>query len=83
MEPREELRHLEEDRLAAARAVWEDLAVRARRLHCPEHFVQPWKIVVIGDTSERLRLDIYGCCSRLQVVVTEMIRSDPRTGGPS
>jgi hypothetical protein len=73
----------EEDRLAAARALWEDLAVRARGLHCPDHFVQPWRVVVIGDSSEKLRLNIYGCCPKLQVVITEMIRSDPRSSGPS
>lgn len=83
MESRDKHEQLEEARLAAARALWEDLAVRARGLHCPEHFVQPWRVVVIGDTSERLRLNIYGCCPKLQVVVTDMIRSDPRTASPS
>jgi hypothetical protein len=73
----------EEDRLAAARALWEDLAVRARGLHCPDHFVQPWRVVVIGDSTEKLRLNIYGCCPKLQVVITEMIRSDPRSSGPT
>jgi len=73
----------EQDRLAAARALWEDLAIRARGLHCPNHFVQPWRVVVIGDSSEKLRLNIYGCCAELQVVITEMIRSDPRSSGPN
>ena len=67
---------------ASARAVWEDLAVRARLLHCPEHFVAPWRIVVLGDTREDLRLQIYGCCARLQVVVSEMIAADPRIWAP-
>jgi len=67
--------------MAAARAVWEDLAARARLLHCPEHYVEPWRVVVIGDTPDKLRLHISGCCSGLQVVVTELIRSDPRVSG--
>ena len=67
---------------AAAHALWEDLAVRARLLHCPEHFVSPWRVVVIGETRETMRLQLYGCCPRLQLVVGEMIRSDPRISGP-
>ena len=68
--------------LATARALWDDLAVKARLLHCPEHIVQPWRVVVIGDTREALRLQIYGCCDRLQLVISEMIRADPRISGP-
>lgn len=67
----------------AARVIWNELAARARGLHCPEHFVEPWRVVVIGDQPEKLRLQIYGCCPRLQDVVGEMIRSDPRISGPA
>jgi len=67
---------------AAARALWEDLAARARALHCPEHFVSPWRVVVIGDARETMRLQLYGCCARLQDVVGDMIRADPRISGP-
>lgn|GEM_PF-4179645 len=66
----------------AARALWEDLARQARGLHCPDHFVEPWRVAVIGDTPEKYRLYISGCCSQLQVVVNEMINSDPRIAGP-
>jgi hypothetical protein len=83
LQSKDDRKQREADRLAAAQALWEDLAVRARGLHCPEHFVQPWRVVVIGETAERLRLNIYGCCPKLQVVVSEMIRSDPRTSGPA
>ena len=83
MQSKDDRKQREAERLAAARVVWEDLAVRARGLHCPEHFVQPWRVVVIGEASERLRLNIYGCCPKLQVVVSDMIRSDPRTSGPA
>ena len=83
MQSKDDQAQREKDRLAAARALWEDLAIRARGLHCPEHFVQPWRVVVIGDTTEKLRLNIYGCCPKLQVVITEMIRSDPRRSGPT
>jgi hypothetical protein len=75
-------RHHEQGELDAARAVWDELAARARSLHCPEHFVEPWRVVVIGDRPDRLRLQIYGCCARLQAVVNEMIGSDPRVSGP-
>lgn len=66
-----------------ASAVWAELAARARGLHCPEHFVEPWRVVVIGETPDRLRLQIYGCCARLQDVVNELISSDPRLSGPA
>lgn len=68
--------------LAAARALWEDLAVKARGIHCPEHLVGPWRVVVSGETREALRLQIYGCCEKLGQVVTEMVRADPRISGP-
>jgi hypothetical protein len=64
-----------------ARAVWDELAARARGLHCPQHFVEPWRVVVIGDSPQRYRLQIYGCCPRLQVVVTQMLKADPRING--
>jgi hypothetical protein len=67
---------------AAARAIWEDLAVRARTVHCPTHFVQPWRIDVIGDTPGRMRLNVSGCCPQLGEAVTALIRTDPRVGGP-
>ncbi len=72
----------DQQQIEAARAVWNDLAARARGLHCPTHFVEPWRVVVIGDTPARLRLQIYGCCPRLQDVVNELIASDPRISGP-
>lgn len=64
------------------RAVWEDLAVRARSLHCPTHVISPWRVVVIGEEPKGYRLQIYGCCEQLQTVVSQMIRSDPRISGP-
>ena len=69
--------------MAAARAIWEDIARRAHSVHCPEHFVAPWRVVVIGDTPDRLRLQIYGCCEKLQLVVTDLIKADPRVSRPS
>lgn len=66
----------------AARALWEELAVRARSVHCPEHFVLPWRVSVLGDAPARYRLYVSGCCARLGDAVNEMIRSDPRTSGP-
>ncbi len=69
--------------MAAARALWDDLAQGARRLHCPEHFVAPWRVVVTGDTRNALRLQLYGCCDKLEVVVSAMLRADPRISRPS
>lgn len=69
--------------IESARAIWDDLAARARSLHCPAHFVEPWRVVVIGESPARMRLQIYGCCSRLQEVVNELIASDPRVSGPA
>lgn len=71
----------DQQRIAAAREVWNDLAARARGLHCPTHYVEPWRVVVIGDTPASMRLQIYGCCAGLQDVVSELIRSDPRVSG--
>ncbi|CAN5582199.1 hypothetical protein BH23CHL8_BH23CHL8_16260 [soil metagenome] len=71
------------DAMLSARTLWEDLAVKARGLHCPEHFVGPWRVVVIGETRDTLRLQVYGCCGRLGQAVTEMIREDPRVPGRS
>ncbi len=67
--------------LEAARATWESLAAQARGLHCPVHYMPPWRVAVIGDTPAKLRLQISGCCSNLQVVVNEMIGKDPRITG--
>ena len=66
-----------------AKAVWEDLAAKARGLHCPEHFVEPWRVVVSGSSAGNYRLQIYGCCSQLQTVVSALIKADPRIGGPA
>lgn len=68
--------------LDAARAVWEDVAVRARAVHCPVHFALPWRVDVIGTEPSRLRLNVSGCCPRLGEAVTALVRSDPRLGGP-
>jgi hypothetical protein len=64
-------------RTAAARAMWEDLATRARALHCPDHYAQPWRVSVLGETPDTFRLYVSGCCPRLGDAVTEMIRQDP------
>lgn len=68
----------EQRRAAATRAIWEELAVQARTVHCPEHYVQPWRITVLGDTPEKYRLYVSGCCPGIGDAVTEMIRRDPR-----
>lgn len=68
----------EQPRTAAARAMWDDLALQARTLHCPDHYAQPWRVTVLGDTPEKFRLYISGCCPRIGDTVTEMIRQDPR-----
>jgi hypothetical protein len=82
VDDRDEQKRRDAAQLAAARALWEDLAAMARGLHCPEHFVGPWRVVVTGERPETLNLQIYGCCQRLGVVVAEMIRADPRVSGP-
>jgi hypothetical protein len=66
----------------ARRAIWEDVAVRARLLHCPDHYVAPWRVVVTGETRETLDLQIYGCCAKLGVLVGQLVRADPRLSGP-
>jgi hypothetical protein len=68
--------------MAAARGLWEELAVRARLVHCPDHFTQPWRVMVLGDTPAKLRLYVSGCCPRLGEAVNQMIRSEPRISGP-
>lgn len=70
----------DQDRAAAeaARATWEDLAARARVLHCPDHYVGPWRVNVIGDTPDKFRLYVSGCCPKIGQVVDEMVRRDPR-----
>lgn len=72
----------DEVRAANARALWEDLARRARGVHCPEHYVEPWRVTVIGERAETYRLYISGCCSRLGQAVDQMVRTDPRIAGP-
>lgn len=61
---------------AQLEALWEDLATKARRVHCPEHFVEPWRVHVIG-TPPRLKLDISGCCPRIGRAINDMIAADP------
>jgi hypothetical protein len=73
----------EAELMRARRALWEDLASRARGLSCPAHFVGPWRVVVIGETRESMRLQVYGCCERIGQAVTAMVRSDPRVALPS
>jgi hypothetical protein len=79
---RDEQKRRDAAALASARTTWDDLAARARGLHCPEHIVGPWRVVVIGDRPETLNLQIYGCCPRLGAVVAQMIEADPRVSGP-
>jgi hypothetical protein len=69
--------------LRERRALWEDLASKARGLNCPAHFVGPWRVVVIGESRESMRLQVYGCCERIGQAVTAMVRSDPRVAHPS
>lgn len=61
---------------AQLEALWEDLATKARAVHCPEHFVGPWRVHVIG-TPPRLKLDIAGCCPRIGRAINQMIADDP------
>ena len=68
--------------MATARSLWEELAVRARLVHCPDHYTQPWRVLVLGDTPDKLRLSVSGCCARLGDAVNEMIRAEPRISGP-
>jgi hypothetical protein len=66
----------DEDRDAQLEALWEDLARKARGVHCPEHFVEPWRVRVIGRPP-RLKLDLSGCCAKIGRAVNEMIAADP------
>jgi hypothetical protein len=83
VDPSQDPRQSQTNELAAARALWDDLAVKARAIHCPDHMVGPWRIVVTGETRESMKLQVYGCCPRLGQAVTGMIRADPRTSKPS
>lgn len=83
MDPGDDAKQLEEARLADARAMWENLAARARGLQCPEHGVAPARVVVTGETVDQLNLQLYGCCDKLGQVIGEMIKADPRVSGPS
>jgi hypothetical protein len=66
----------------ARQALWEDLAAKARGLHCPEHFVGPWRVYVTGETATSMRLQVSGCCPKLGEAVNAMLRSDPRVSTP-
>lgn len=66
----------DQDQEAQLEALWEDLARKARGVHCPEHFVEPWRVRVIGR-SPRLKLDIAGCCPGIGRAINEMIAADP------
>ncbi len=66
-----------DDKDAQLEALWEDLARKARGVHCPVHFVEPWRVHVIG-TPPRLKLDISGCCPAIGSAINQMIASDPR-----
>ena len=61
---------------AQLEALWEDLARKARAVHCPDHFVEPWRVHVIG-TPPNLKLDISGCCPGIGRAINEMIAQDP------
>jgi hypothetical protein len=76
-------REREAELMRASRALWEDLAAKARGLACPAHYVSPWRVVVIGDTRATMRLQVYGCCERIGQAVTAMVRADPRIARPS
>ena len=71
----------DQDQNAELRALWEDLAVKARIVHCPQHYAEPWRVRVIG-TPPRLKLDISGCCPKIGAAINDMIRNDPRISGP-
>ena len=66
----------QDDKDAQAQALWDDLARKARRVHCPEHYVEPWRVRVIGD-APAFKLDIAGCCPRIGRAINEMIANDP------
>ena len=60
---------------AQLQALWEDLARKARAVHCPEHYAAPWKVGVIG-TPPKLKLSISGCCPKIGKAINEMIAAD-------
>jgi hypothetical protein len=72
----------DQQEMALAQELWEDLARRARLVHCPEHFAEPWRVSVMGSSPRRLKLDISGCCPKIGAAINDMIRSDPRISGP-
>lgn len=61
---------------AQLQELWEGLARKARGVHCPEHYVEPWRVHVIGKPP-KLKLDIAGCCPRIGRAINEMIAADP------
>jgi len=65
----------EQDQEAQLQALWERLAQKARGVHCPQHFVEPWRVHVIGRPP-RLKLDIAGCCPKIGQAINEMIAAD-------
>lgn len=67
----------EQDQHAQLQALWEDLARQARGVHCPEHYVEPWRVHVIGSPPA-LKLDIAGCCPKIGQAINKMIAADPR-----
>jgi hypothetical protein len=77
----------EQDRVAetqrARQALWDDLASKARGLHCPEHFVGPWRVHVTGESRGTMRLQVSGCCPKIGDAVNAMLRADPRVSTPS
>ena len=66
----------QDEKDAQLEALWEDLARKARSVHCLEHYVEPWRVYVIGS-APKLKLDIAGCCPRIGQAVNEMIAADP------
>jgi hypothetical protein len=70
-----------DDTDTALRDLWEDLARQARGVHCPEHYVEPWRVRVIGS-APRFKLDLAGCCPGIGRAIDEMIANDPRIRGP-
>jgi hypothetical protein len=81
-DPNVEDREREAQAQRARRALWEELASKARGLHCPDHFVGPWRVYVTGESRESMRLQVYGCCPKLGEAVKAMLRADPRVSSP-
>ena len=65
-----------DDKDAQLQALWDDLARKARGVHCPQHYVEPWRVHVIGS-APNYKLDISGCCSQIGQAINEMISTDP------